>query len=77
VAAPQTPLRRAVLLFGPTRAQRSSGNSGIERRCGVDVVYSSSPHPGAAAGGAGGLPMGVVARGHTLASARVPAVGDR
>jgi hypothetical protein len=30
-----------------------------------------------AAGGAGGVPMCVVARGHTVASARVPAVADR
>jgi hypothetical protein len=47
VAAPPTPHRRAVLLFGPTRAQRSSGDSEIGRRSGQDVVYISSPPLGA------------------------------
>jgi len=47
LAAPPSPPWRAVLLFGPTRTQRSSGDSEIGRRSGADIVYSSSPHLGA------------------------------
>jgi hypothetical protein len=47
VAAPPTPLRRAVLLFGLARAQRRRSGSEIGRRSCAGIVRSSLRHLGA------------------------------
>jgi hypothetical protein len=55
-----------------------AGTGAGTRRQSTQTVHRlhTTDHDIGAAGGAGGVPMGGIARGHTVASARVPAVVD-